>query len=72
MTVEQLVRAGEIPHGDVGVTTVGEIRELGGDVVRTTGRGYHVTVVVGEGGISPEDLSSLFRSDLRENLWWPP
>jgi len=34
------------PNKKVGVTTVGEIRVLGYDVVVTTGRGHHATVVV--------------------------
>ncbi|MDV7396988.1 hypothetical protein RZS08_36655, partial [Arthrospira platensis SPKY1] len=34
-----------IPHGQVGVTTVGEARKAGGDVIRTTGRSpYHATL----------------------------
>lgn len=32
----------------IGVTTVGEIRALGYDVVVTSGRGHHATVVVPE------------------------
>jgi len=27
-----------IPHGQIGVTTVGEVRNAGGDVIRTSGR----------------------------------
>jgi len=45
-----------IPNPKVGVTTAGDIRAAGGDVVITSGRGYHVTIT----GISPEDLSALF------------
>jgi len=26
-----------IPHGQIGITTVAEVRKAGGDVVRTTG-----------------------------------
>jgi hypothetical protein len=34
-----------IPHGQIGVTTVGEVRDIGGDVVRTSGRSpYHATL----------------------------
>jgi RHS repeat-associated protein len=33
-----------IPNGQMGVTTVGDIRAAGGDVVVTSGRGNHVTV----------------------------
>ncbi|HEY7329765.1 MAG TPA: hypothetical protein VH592_19175 [Gemmataceae bacterium] len=54
LTVEGLAAA--IPHGQVGVTTVGAIRAIGGDVVRTSGRSpNHATVV----GLSPEEASSL-------------
>ncbi len=38
--------AGWCPNKKVGVTTVGEIRVLGYDVVVTRGNGYHATVVV--------------------------
>ncbi|MEK7832554.1 MAG: hypothetical protein AAB401_15790 [Acidobacteriota bacterium] len=45
-----------IPHGQVGVTTVGEVREAGGDVIRTSGRGaYHATLT----GLTPEQASNL-------------
>lgn len=48
--------AAAIPHGQVGVTTVGAIRSAGGDVVRTSGRSpNHATLV----GLRPEDASSL-------------
>jgi hypothetical protein len=46
-----------IPHGKIGVTTVGEIRAVGGDVVRTSGRSAnHATLI----GLDPEDASRLF------------
>ena len=33
-----------IPHRQIGMTTVAEVRKAGGDVVRTTGRSpYHAT-----------------------------
>lgn len=45
-----------IPHGQVGVTTVAEVRKAGGDVVRTTGRSsYHATLT----GLTPEQVSKL-------------
>lgn len=45
-----------IPHGQVGVTTVGEVRKAGGDVIRTTGRSpYHATLT----GLTPEQASRL-------------
>ena len=54
LPVEELAAA--IPHGQIGVTTVGAIRAAGGDVVRTSGRSpYHATLV----GLSPEEASRL-------------
>ena len=48
--------AATIPHGQVGVTTVGEVRKAGGDVIRTSGRSpYHATLT----GLSPEQISYL-------------
>jgi hypothetical protein len=45
-----------IPHGQVGVTTVGAVREAGGDVIRTTGRSpYHATLT----GLTPEQANRL-------------
>jgi len=46
-TVAELARAGQFPHGSVGVTSVGRIRELGLEVRRTPGLGHHATVVTG-------------------------
>src|SRR5258708_38255592 len=54
LSVEELAAA--IPHGQVGVTTVGLIRAAGGDVVRTSGRSPHHATVV---GLSPEEASRL-------------
>ena len=49
--------AATIPHGQIGVTTVGAVRQAGGDVVRTTGRSpYHATLT----GLTPEQVSRLF------------
>jgi hypothetical protein len=54
LTIEELARA--IPHGHVGVATVGAIRAAGGDVVRTSGRSpNHATLT----GLSPEQASAL-------------
>jgi len=48
--------AAAIPHGQVGVTTVGAVRAVGGDVVRTSGRSrYHATLT----GLSPDTASRL-------------
>jgi hypothetical protein len=45
-----------IPHGQVGVTTVREVREAGGDVIRTAGRSpYHATLT----GLVPDEISLL-------------
>jgi hypothetical protein len=43
------------PHGQIGVTTVGEVRKAGGDVIRTSGRGYHATLT----GLTSEQISNL-------------
>jgi hypothetical protein len=54
IALEQLVAA--IPHGQVGVTTVGAVRAAGGDVVRTSGRSpYHATLT----GLAPAEASRL-------------
>ncbi len=53
-TVEQLAAA--IPHGQIGVTTVGQVRAAGGDVIRTSGRSKnHATLT----GLTPEQISGL-------------
>jgi hypothetical protein len=45
-----------IPHGQVGVTRVGAVREAGGDVIRTSGRSqYHATLT----GLIPDEISLL-------------
>lgn len=45
-----------IPHGQIGVTTVDEVRQVGGDVIRTSGRSqYHATLT----GLTPEQTSNL-------------
>ncbi len=54
MSVEELAAA--MPHGQIGVTTVGAIRAAGGDVVRTSGRSPHHATVV---GLKPEEASGL-------------
>ena len=45
-----------IPHGQVGVTTVGEVRKAGGDVIRTSGRSPHHATL---SGLTPEKISNL-------------
>jgi len=45
-----------IPHRQVGVTTVSEVRSLGGDVIRTSGRSLnHATLT----GLTPDQASFL-------------
>ena len=48
-----------IPHNQVGVTTVGEVRKAGGDVVPSPTRGnpHHATL----SGLTPEQASELFQ-----------
>lgn len=53
-SVEEL--AAIIPHGQLGCTNVGKVRQAGGDVIRTSGRSLnHATLV----GLTPEQISSL-------------
>lgn len=54
LTVAELAVA--IPHGQVGVTTVGEVRKAGGDVIRTSGRSPHHATLT---GLTPDQTSSL-------------
>ena len=52
--VEELAKT--IPHGRLGTTTVARVRELGGDVIRTSGRSpYHATLT----GLTPAAASRL-------------
>ena len=54
VTVAELAKM--IPHGQIGVTTVGEVRKAGGDVIRTSGRSAnHATLT----GLTPEQASYL-------------
>lgn len=54
LSVAELAAA--IPHGQIGVTTVGAVRKAGGDVIRTSGRSpYHATLT----GLTPEQASRL-------------
>jgi hypothetical protein len=53
-SVKELAEA--IPHGQIGVTTVGSVRAAGGDVVQTSGRSpNHATVT----GLEAETASKL-------------
>ena len=54
LTIEEL--AATIPHGQIGSTTVGDVRQAGGEVVRTSGRSpYHATLA----GLTPQQISNL-------------
>ncbi len=54
--ISDTILAATIPHGHIGVTTVGEVRQGGGDVVRTSGRSpYHATLT----GLTSEQVSHL-------------
>ena len=54
LTVQEL--ASLIPHNQIGVTTVGEVRQLCGDVIRTSGRSPHHATLT---GLTPKQLSEL-------------
>lgn len=48
--------AATIPHAHVGITSVSEVRKLGGDVIRTSGRSpNHATLT----GLTPNEISNL-------------
>ncbi len=48
--------AGAIPPGQVGITTVGDVRREGGDVIYTSGRSpNHATLT----GLTPAQISQL-------------
>jgi hypothetical protein len=54
LSVAELAKS--IPHGQVGVTTVGEVRKAGGNVIRTSGRSpYHATLT----GLTASNASHL-------------
>lgn len=48
--------AATIPHGQIGTTTVSEVRRAGGDVIRTSGRSSHHATLT---GLAAEQISSL-------------
>lgn len=45
-----------IPHGQIGTTTVAEVRKAGGDVVQTAGGSPHHATLT---GLTPEQVSNL-------------
>ncbi len=54
LTVAEL--AANLPHGQIGVTTVGRVRVAGGDVIPTSGRSpNHATLT----GLPPDEVSRL-------------
>lgn len=56
LSVEDLAR--NIPHSQIGTTTVGAVRSAGGDVITTSGRSVnHATMT----GVSPAQASDLLR-----------
>lgn len=59
-TLDEL--AATLPHHQIGVTTVGEIRASGGGVIRTTGRSIHHATLT---GLSPEKASQLLTPTVR-------
>ena len=54
LSVAELAAA--IPHRQVGVTTVADVRSLGGDVIRTSGRSPNHSTLT---GLTPEQVSLL-------------
>jgi hypothetical protein len=55
-----------IPHNQVGVTTVGQVRAAGGDVVPTPTRAnpYHAVL----SGLTPDQASKLFRPTIKNPI----
>jgi len=54
LSIKELAVA--ISHGQIGVTTVDEVRQVGGDVIRTSGRSpCHATLT----SLTPEQISNL-------------
>jgi hypothetical protein len=58
MSIDELAKAGDVPHSRLAVTTVRALRAAGCDVVPTRGWGRHATVQVPESW-SVEDASKL-------------
>src|SRR4051794_577863 len=50
-----------LPHRQVGVTTVAEVRRAGGDVIRTSGRSPHHATLT---GLTPAQTSVLLQPPL--------
>ena len=60
LSVQDLAEA--IPHGQIGVTTVGEVRAVGGDVLRTSGRSPHHATLT---GLTPQQTSNLLTPTIK-------
>ena len=45
-----------IPHRQIGITTVAQVRKVGGDVLRTAGQSPHHATLT---GLTPEQVSKL-------------
>ncbi|MFY0255832.1 DUF6443 domain-containing protein [Chitinophaga sp. 30R24] len=59
-SVEQLAQ--NIPHNQVGVTTVGEVRAAGGDVIKTSGKSpNHATLT----NLTPQAISELLNPPIK-------
>jgi hypothetical protein len=51
-----------LPHNQIGVTTAGDVRAAGGDVIRTSGKSpNHATLT----GLSPEKASQLLTPTIK-------
>jgi hypothetical protein len=60
LSAEELATA--IPHNQIGVTTVGDVRAAGGDVIRTSGRSpNHATLT----GLTPDEASRLLTPTMK-------
>jgi hypothetical protein len=65
ISVEEL--AAGIPHRQIGITTVGKIRQAGGDVIRTSGRRIsHATLV----GLTHEQTSELLNPTIPNPIYY--
>ena len=60
-SIEQL--AASIAHPQIGVTTVGEVRSAGGDVIRTSGRSPNYATLT---GLTPERASELLTPTIQK------
>lgn len=60
LSVAELAAA--IPYKQIGITTVGEVRQAGGDVIRTSGRSPHHATLT---GLTAEQISFLLIPTIR-------